>query len=324
MASGCGSSSSPAANNTPSDSEVATSVVSGALNNSAGSALGFNLLPRRKPLFFERLRDELNPVKKAYAATWTCTGGSLSPTFGGPSLDPYLFTPLSCSVTFLNGKTSSSLWSGSFTLDYGSTCDNTHPWVGNQGPGCSVTRTTTSEGNTRTITGPNGNSYAVTHDTDGAGTGWDSTVTPVPSDTGVVVTCGASGCPSSGGTLAINGSHLTGSVTPSGGTAIPIWDHTVSTARGPMSFTPSGTRRVLSGAVTVQHNLAKYTAVATFNDVGYEVGCCFPTSGSVTTTFQNGPYQGDTETLAFSGVCGEATLTTTSGTMVSLTLLHCL
>jgi hypothetical protein len=29
---------------------------------------------------------------------------------------------------------------------------------------------------TRTITGPDGNAYAVTHDTNGAGTGWDSTV----------------------------------------------------------------------------------------------------------------------------------------------------
>jgi hypothetical protein len=323
---GCGSSSNSGTSSSgPSSSEVATSVVSGAINNSGGGALGWNLEPARRRPVLERFLEGLNPIGKAYAATWTCSGGALSPHFAGPSLDPYAFTPVSCSVTWANDKSGSSLWSGTFTLNYGTSCDSTHPWIGNQVAGCSVTRTTASGGDTRTVTGPSGNSYAITHDTNGAGTGWDTTVSPAPGDGGVVVTCGAGGCASGGGTLAIDGSHLTGTVTPSGQASTKIWDHTVSTAGAPMTFTASGTTRLFSGTVTVQHNLARYTATATFNSVGYgQAGCCYPTTGNVTTAFQSGPFQGDTETLAFSSVCGEATLTTTAGNSVPLTLQHCL
>lgn len=324
VSAGCGSSSNNNAA-TPSSSEVATSVVSGTMNNSAGSALGWNFLPvQRKPIL-DRLIDQVSPIGKAYAATWLCTGGTLSPVFAGPSKDPYTFTPVSCTVEWANAKSASSQWSGTFTLDYGTSCDNTHARIINQVAACSLTRTTASGGNTRTITGPNGNAYAITHDTNGAGTGWDTTVSPAPSNGGVVVTCGAGGCATGGGTLVIDGSHLTGAVTPSGQAATKIWDHTVSTAGGPLTFTASGTTRLLSGAVTVQHNLAKFTATATFNSVGYgEAGCCFPTTGSVTTTFQSGPSKGETETLAFSAICGEVTFTNTSGVSSPLTLQHCL
>jgi hypothetical protein len=58
---------------------------------------------------------------------------------------------------------------------------------------------------------------------------------------------------------------------------------------------------------------------------GYDlVGCCFPTTGSVSTTFSGGALAGKTEPLVFSNVCGEATLTTVSGRTVPITLLHCL
>ena len=321
-AGGCGSSGTISTATRPSSSEVAVSVVSGSLNLSGGTAVGWSFPVRRRSLL-ERVRDELGPVSRADAATWTCTGGTLSPTFAGPSGDPYAFAPVSCDVTWANEKTGSSDWSGTFTLNYGMSCDDSHAWVLNQAEGCSVTRTTPPGGNTRIITGPNGNTYAVTHDTHGAGTGWDASVTPAPTDGGVVITCGTGGCATGNGTLAINGSHLFGTVTLSG-FAIKIWDHTVSTPAGPLVVSGSGTTRHLSGTVAVQHNLVRYTAVTTFNAVEYgEPSCCFPTGGSVTTTYQSGPLQGQAETLAFGSACGEAMLTV-GGKTTSLTLLDCL
>lgn len=301
----------------PSSSEVAVSVVSGGLNNNAGSAMAWNA-PAPSPSHGSLLRralDALDPVGTAWAATWNCTGGALSPTFGGPSLDPYSYTPLSCRVTWDDGLTASSSWSSVFTLVYGSSCDSTHAFIDNQAPGCEVTRTTGSGGNTRTITGPDGNSYAITHDTDGAGTGWDAQVMPAPNDDGLQLTATS---------LAIGGSHLTGTVTV-GGAQYKIWDHTVSTGASGITISGAGTSRVVNGAVTVQHNILKYTATSTFDNVSYSnPTCCFPTGGSVSTTVVDGADKGRTETLSFGGVCGEATLTPSAGAAERLTLAHCL
>lgn len=299
----------------PSSSEVAASVVSGGLNNNAGSAMAWNAPTPPRGSVLRRALDALNPVGTAWAATWTCTGASLSPTFAGPTQDPYSYTPLSCRVTWDDGMTASSSWNGVFTLVYGLSCDTTHAFIENQALGCEVTRTTGSDGNTRTITGPDGNSYAIAHNTNGAGTGWDSSVTPAPNDDGVQLTATS---------LVIGGSHLTGTVTV-GGTAYKIWDHTVSTGVDGLTIAGTGTSRVVDGAVTVQHNLLKFTATSTFNAVTYgNATCCFPTGGTVTTTFENGPNTGKTETLAFGRVCGEATLTPAVGIPENLTLAHCL
>lgn len=234
-------------------SEIATSVVSGSLNNGAGSKVSSNDQARPKAKKgIDWLLDKLNPIGTAWAATWNCTGGSLNPTFAGPG--SYTYTPLSCSVTWAGGKTVQAQWSSTFNLNYGASCDTTHALIQNQAASCQVTRTTNTGGNTRTITGPDGNTYAVTHDTNGQGTGWDSSVTPAPSDSGLAVDCGASGC-AAGGTLTINGSHLTGTLTPSGGTPSKWWDHTVSTGAGGVTVTVNGTDRVVTGTVIVQHNL---------------------------------------------------------------------
>ncbi len=305
------------------DSEVATSVVSGALNNSGGATVGWNFLPKEHPTRFARFVDAVNPIREAHAASWMCSGASLSPTFAGPGT--YSYTPASCSINWLTNRSASSSWSGSFSLVYGSSCDATHPFIANQGANCSVTRTTAVGGNTRTVTGPDGSSYSINHDTNGAGTGWDSTVSPAPSNGGVVVSCAAGGC-SSGGSLVINGSHLTGTVTLGGsGAAIQLWNHTISTGSTPLSLSAAGTSRIVSGSVTVQHNILKYTATATFNNVTYgNAACCFPTSGSVSMSFSSGPHAGKTESLSFTSVCGEASLTTASGQTTPYTLQHCM
>jgi hypothetical protein len=190
-----------------------------------------------------------------------------------------------------------------------------------QGAGCTLARTTM--GSTRTITGPDGNSYAIVHDTDGAGSGWDPSVTPAPGNGGVELACGTAGC-AAGKNLVINGSHLTGIVTIRGKDHT-IWDHTVSTGAGGLTVTGTGGSRVVNGSVIVEHNLLKYTAAAAFSAVGYgDVGCCFPTTGSVSTTFSNGTDAGKTETLTFSSVCGDATLTRADGETQPITLAHCL
>jgi hypothetical protein len=189
--------------------------------------------------------------------------------------------------------------------------------------GCSITRTTGASGDTRTITGPDGNSYAIDHDTDGAGTGWDSSVSPAPSNGGVELTLGA-GDGAVEDTLTINGSHLTGTVNVDGLT-LKIWDQTVSTSAAGIRVSGEGTARVVSGSVTVQHNLAKFTSETTFDAVGYgNAACCFPTTGSVSTTFSKGADVGKTETLTFSSACGEATLKPASGASIPLVLQYCL
>ena len=104
-----------------------------------------------------------------------------------------------------------------------------------------MTRTTPAGGDTRTITGPDGNSYAIRHDTSGQGSGWDSSVSPAPGSGGVVVTCGAAGC-SQGGNLVVGGSHLTGTVTIDG-KSTTIWDHTVSTGAGGIDVMARGRTR---------------------------------------------------------------------------------
>jgi hypothetical protein len=304
------------------DSELAVGVVSGAVQeDSAGMAMN-SLRERRTP--FQRLLDELQPIREAWAATFTCSGDSLSPAFVGPSKDPYTFTPLSCSITWRNGKTASATWSSTFTLNYGTSCDNVHARLVHQAADCSLTRTTATGGNTRTLTGPNDNAYSITHDTNGAGSGWDSSVTPAPNNGGVVYSCGTGGC-TAARSLVINGSHLTGTVTPNGGHARTVWNHTVSTGATALTVTGVDTGRMVSGTVTTQHNILHYTATTTFNNVSFgDAGCCFPTSGSVSTAFSSGTNKGKTETLTFTAVCGEATVTLPDGKTIPWTLLHCL
>lgn len=305
----------------PTGSEVAVSAVSGALNNTTGSSVAWNAPAPPRGSMFARALEAIDPIGTAWAATWTCTGGSLSPAFDGPASNPYSYTPLSCAVEWNNGRTASAKWSGPFTLTYGASCDSTHAFIENQAGGCALTRTTA--GDTRTLTGPDGNSYAVTHDTNGAGTGWDSSVSPAPANGGVQLTCSAGGC-SAGQTLIISGSHLTGDVGIQN-KDYRIWDHTVTTGAGGITVTGTGTSRVANGTVTVQHNILRFTSTTTFTDVGYtEPGCCFPTTGSVATTFENGTNVGKTESLSFSPLCGEATLTNANGTTEALTLQHCL
>ncbi len=303
IAAGCGGSPTASA---LSSSEIAVDTVSGALNTVNGSAVALNDVPVRRGVL-SRVLDELNPIRPAWAASWSCTGGNMTPAFNGPG--SYTWTPPSCTLT-LGSATGSSTWSSTFMLGYGGSCDSTHAWIDLQSAGCALTRTTAVGGNTRTIDTLDGATRVVTHDTNGAGTGWDSTVTPAPSNAGVVITCGGAGCGSSR-TIAINGSHLVGTISGTGGGTLHF-DHTITTGSGGLIVTGSATSRSVSGTVVVQHNLTKNTATVTFANVTFgDSGCPFPTSGTVTASVTNGPLKGTTETTTFSGTrCGAASVTT--------------
>ncbi len=115
-------------------SEVSTSVVSGALNNSTDTTLGWNAPTFEKRSILERVWDGINLIQPAWAASWTCTGGTLTPTFSGPG--SYTYTPRSCNVSWRGGKTGSSSWTGTFDLAYGASCDQSHARVEDQAAGC--------------------------------------------------------------------------------------------------------------------------------------------------------------------------------------------
>jgi hypothetical protein len=122
----------------------------------------------------------------------------------------------------------------------------------------------------------------------------------------------------------INGSHLTGTVSING-VDTTIWDHTVVSGAGGITVTGAGEGREVSGTVIVEHNLLKYVSTTTFDAVGYgEPLCCFPTTGSVSTTFSEGANVGKTESIVFTAACGEAVLTKPNGTTEALTFEHCL
>ncbi len=116
---GCGSSSSGGSDGTGSD--IAVSAVSGALNNNSNlSLVGWNLPIERKSIIL-RAVELLKPISTALAAKWTCTGGTLTPTYGNATPDPlgnsaYTFKPKSCSITWANDKTATSEWNGDFLL----------------------------------------------------------------------------------------------------------------------------------------------------------------------------------------------------------------
>jgi hypothetical protein len=177
---------------------------------------------------------------------------------------------------------------------------------------------------TRSITTPAGlitstaNSLVVTVDTSKP-SGYNSAIATDTS--GAVTTCGVGGC-SAARTITIGGTHILATID-----TLSYWDHTVTTdPSNPLVVTGNGaTRTLVSGVVVVQHNKVGFTTTSTFNGpLTYEIGCCFPTSGSVTTKFSGGPDDGLSEKLTFSSTCGDATLTYPNGSTASHPLVQCL
>ncbi len=98
--------------------------------------------------------------------------------------------------------------------------------------------------------------------------------------------------------------------------------HTNGSGNG---LSASGSNRSLGGTVTIYHNQANYTAVNTFNAVAWgDATCCFPTTGSISTTFSGTSAPTGPITLTFSTSCGTANLATPDNTAgTSIDLINC-
>jgi hypothetical protein len=79
---------------------------------------------------------------------------------------------------------------------------------------------------------------------------------------------------------------------------------------------------VASGSLNIWHQLSQYKAANTFNNVTWgDSTCCYPTSGSISTTL-TGSLTGTT-TTTFSSTCGTATFVGTDSTSSTITLKNC-
>lgn len=85
----------------------------------------------------------------------------------------------------------------------------------------------------------------------------------------------------------------------------------------------SSANRALTGTVTIYHNLAKYNATNTFTAVTWaDATCCYPTSGTISTTF-TGTGAPSSMLTTFTSSCGQATLAVTGGSTTTITLTSC-
>lgn len=302
-------------------SEISVGAIGGSASDGAANE-GYASVPTYRENFAEKLARMAYFIPTANAFSISCTGGSISPAYTSSGYSG-TWTPIGCSLTFLNGRSTSVTWTGDYQMTYSAACTGVTARLNTQPNNCVRTRKTSASGITRTLTGVNGNSLALQSNTTAPG-GYDSSVTT--STGGNITTCTAASCASR--TIALSGSRVTLTATPSGGSASTLWDHTYSTAASaPISISGIGTSKVVnSGTVVVQHNLAKFTSSTTIvTPLQYTSSdCCFPTVGQVKTTFSGGSFDGKSETVTFSSACGEATLVDSAGTSTSLTLQHCL
>ena len=175
----------------------------------------------------------------------------------------------------------------------------------------SITRTST--GSTITLNTSILAGATLTTDTN-AGTAWDGTSIPA---TGITMSRGGT----TTRTLTINGLHriMKG---PRGRT---WFEHYIRTGTA-LNITGSraGTdRQINSGTVEVFHQLLKYKASNSFSNVRWgSATCCYPTSGTITTTF-SGSIIGTPATTTFTASCGVATYVDTTGASSTVTLNQC-
>ncbi len=322
-----------------STTEVALSAMGGASNDGFGSIVTYaSITPLPALNWWDQLKNhlmsQLLPVAEAY--NMSCSGGSMTPSVYSQATTSYSWSPVVCAIGFTNGASSTTSWTGSYNYLYGTGCSGTDFPIPAQPPTCSIVRSTLNGSGTpgpviRSLIGYDGNLYDVSHDTTSPG-GYDTTVTV--SNAGQEIDCGIFSfgdtyC--SERTVSIAGSHVTATVTPSGGsTPSPYWDQTVSTSVPLVVTGVNYSKGIASGQVIVQNNLNQFTATITVvNDLAYGLAnCCFPTAGQLLTTFNNGPYAGQTLITTFSASCGEAVMslqTDVPGVLpFPITFQHCL
>lgn len=257
-------------------SEEAIAHLSGSVSYSYSSGSFAQAKPEKT--FFELAEYFLSPVQKAYAATPCPTllsGGAYCSVVGATVTLVYS----SCSF-----GASPAVWNGGSVLTVGgqtpvcgayptfvNTNDMSRTFVAN------TTRTMASSG------------VVISLDTTGSSTGWSSPL----NSTGV--TTAFTGAVARD--ITINGIHTSGTVNGQ-----QFFDHTISSN----AIAVNATNKVTSGTITVQHNLARYVATTTVvSQLGFSAGCCYPTSGAISTTYTNGD---PTELVTFTAACGSVTV----------------
>ena len=179
------------------------------------------------------------------------------------------------------------------------------------GASCAVTRITSTNGSLITFSsGASITTSSEQHNT------YSGVAIPGPSGVSSLVSAGNR-------TININGLHRI-SRTPAGSV---IFDHSLRTTSA-VTITgarASSNRTVNGGVIEVFHNRAGYTATSTFSGSDpvrwSKSACCYPTAGTITTTF-TGSRIGNT-TLKFLSTCGTATFTDIGGSVSSITLSQC-
>jgi hypothetical protein len=289
-------------------SEVAVAAMGGSSSASEGT-IAHHLDPRAKPSYFEKLKNEINPISTALAVPscdWSnvitsCSGNVETLSFDSCSipLDPAIKIQGSESLT----------WTGA-------NCCSANPLLASSTTPCSFTRRTIDHtGASDPLKRSIGSNYVML-DTE-TPSGYDQSLSG-----GFQVTCkGTSGNATCDGQreIAILGAHYTGKASSAD------WDHTVSTDTPIIEQGHGGSRQIISGTIRVQHNQAKMTSITTIKDpLTHTAGCCYPTGGSITTTYTGGKLDGKTETMSFTPTCGEVKLANETQQQTGLTLHHCL
>jgi hypothetical protein len=288
-------------------SEVAVAAISGAGNASE------NLLAqngsKQPPSRYARLKTSLALIPDALAipsCSWSniaknCTDNTATISFDGCSntTDPAIK---------ISGSESFS-WSGSG-------CCTLYPGQASSVTPCSFNRRTVNAAGAVDPLIHSVGAHSVILNTEDI-TGFNQARTG-----GFVVSCqGVSGNETCDGQrqVVIAGAHYTGH------SGNDDWDHTVSTDQPLVVQGHGETRKVLSGVVRVQHNLAHVTSITTIvRALTHREGCCLPTGGEISTSFIGGKEDGKTETMTFGPGCGESSLEDTEHRKSGFALRHCL
>jgi hypothetical protein len=290
------------------ETEVAIAAISGT-SNSSEARLSDNADFRQKKSFLAHLQGVLSPIPNAWAVP-SCSWSSL---ITGCSSNSSTITFDGCS----DSSDHAISIKGSLTLAWtGVGCCTSNPLNASSIIPCTFTRRTLgADGSTDPVIHALG-SHSVTLNTED-NSGYNEAKTG-----GFTVTCqGAEGNNTCDGQrqIVINGAHYVGQ------SGRGDWDHTVST-ENPLIVQGHGeNRRTLSGSISVQNNLLKYTSVTTITStLTHSSNCCYPTGGTVSTTFSGGTLDGQTESMKFGPGCGTVTLNDTKQQKTGLTLHHCL
>ncbi len=119
-------------------------------------------------------------------------------------------------------------------------------------------------------------------------------------------------------TVVINGVHKV-LVGPRGRT---LFDHTITSSGLTVTGNRAAGTRTVNGSSVLYHNLAQYKATHTFSNVSWTTSsCCYPTSGTLSTTL-TGTRSG-TVGMTFTSSCGQAQFMDTNSTVSTVTLTQC-